>query len=205
MRTREKCLGLLWGKVIFSVACDKNSVHRGICLSTCWDTTRPPSRHPSPRSRHPPGADIPPGPDPPGSRHPPPVNRMTNRCKNITLPQTSFAGGNKWTIDANNVWKRKYNGPRKVTFSLCTDGYFSVTLHQSQVEKMPLEPDNEGIGRDLRPWISHSYSNRMKYVCERSLETFVKVDSRSSGDNFIITFLCVLLQVRVRVGVGADR
>ena len=26
---------------------------------------------------------------------PPPVNRMTNRCKNITLPQTSFVGGNK--------------------------------------------------------------------------------------------------------------
>ena len=25
---------------------------------------------------------------------PPPVNRMTNMCKNITLPQTSFAGGN---------------------------------------------------------------------------------------------------------------
>ena len=24
---------------------------------------------------------------------PPPVNRMTNRCKNITLLQTSFAGG----------------------------------------------------------------------------------------------------------------
>ena len=24
----------------------------------------------------------------------PPMNRMTNRCKNITLPQTSFAGGN---------------------------------------------------------------------------------------------------------------
>ena len=22
------------------------------------------------------------------------MNRMTNRCKNITLPQTSFAGGN---------------------------------------------------------------------------------------------------------------
>ena len=29
---------------------------------------------------------------------PPPVNRMTNRCKNITLPQTSFAGG-------KNTWK----------------------------------------------------------------------------------------------------
>ena len=25
---------------------------------------------------------------------PPPVNRMTDRCKNSTLPQTSFAGGN---------------------------------------------------------------------------------------------------------------
>ena len=25
----------------------------------------------------------------------PPVNRMTDRCKNITLPQTSFAGGNE--------------------------------------------------------------------------------------------------------------
>ena len=28
-------------------------------------------------------------------RQTPPVNRMTNRCKNITLPPTSFAGGNK--------------------------------------------------------------------------------------------------------------
>ena len=33
---------------------------------------------------------------PPGSNHTcPPVNRMTNRCKNITLPQTSFAAGNE--------------------------------------------------------------------------------------------------------------
>ena len=29
-------------------------------------------------------------------RHPTPMNRITDRCKNITLPQTSFAGGNKW-------------------------------------------------------------------------------------------------------------
>ena len=28
-------------------------------------------------------------------RAPPRVNRMTDRCKNITLPQTSFAGGNE--------------------------------------------------------------------------------------------------------------
>ena len=28
-------------------------------------------------------------------RYSPPVNRMTDRCKNITLPQTSFADSNK--------------------------------------------------------------------------------------------------------------
>ena len=27
--------------------------------------------------------------------HATPVNRMTDACENITLPQTSFAGGNK--------------------------------------------------------------------------------------------------------------
>ena len=32
-------------------------------------------------------------PGPGGVYGTPPVNRMTNRCKNITLPQTSFAGG----------------------------------------------------------------------------------------------------------------
>ena len=33
----------------------------------------------------------------------PPMNRMTNRCKNITLPQTSFAGGNKSTFSHRNL------------------------------------------------------------------------------------------------------
>ena len=37
----------------------------------------------SPRTRH----------SPPGADPPPPVNRITDACKNITLPQTSFAGG----------------------------------------------------------------------------------------------------------------
>ena len=54
----------------------------------------------SPWDRHPPGtprANTPLEQTPPGSRHPPgpgtpPVNRMTNRCKNITFPQISFAG-----------------------------------------------------------------------------------------------------------------
>ena len=39
---------------------------------------------------------------PGGVRYPPPVNRMTNRCKNITLPQTSFAGGNKPKLNTIN-------------------------------------------------------------------------------------------------------
>ena len=41
--------------------------------------------------------DLPRGMDLPGGggylpRYCPPVNRMTDRCKNITLPQTLFAG-----------------------------------------------------------------------------------------------------------------
>ena len=40
----------------------------------------------------PPGTPLPPGPGIPRTRHPP-VDRMTDRCKHITLPQTSFAGG----------------------------------------------------------------------------------------------------------------
>ena len=34
---------------------------------------------------------------------PPPVNRMTDRCKNITFPQTSFAGGK----DTNNYLEER--------------------------------------------------------------------------------------------------
>ena len=56
----------VWGKVIFSVACVKNSVHRreGRCLPQCmlgypipspWDQATPPSR-PPPRDQAPPGA-----------------------------------------------------------------------------------------------------------------------------------------------------
>ena len=55
-----------------------------IC-EACWDTIPPrrPARHAGILpARH---AGIPPLP----------VNRMTDRCKNITLPQISFAGGNK--------------------------------------------------------------------------------------------------------------
>ena len=64
----------VWGKVIFSEACVNNSVHRGgVCLSACWDTTTPGSRHPSktrhPRSR-PPQEQTPLDQAHPRSRHP---------------------------------------------------------------------------------------------------------------------------------------
>ena len=57
---------------------------------------------PPPRPGTPPGTRHPPTPTPgrrhtpPGTRHTP-VNRITDTCKNITLPQTSFAGG-KYSI-----------------------------------------------------------------------------------------------------------
>ena len=56
-----------------------------------WDHT--PQCHTSPRVNTP-GTTHTTNQTPPWSRHPP-VNRMTDRCKNITLPQTSFAGGNQ--------------------------------------------------------------------------------------------------------------
>ena len=34
--------------------------------------------------------------------HAPPVNRITDRCKNITFAQTTFAGGNKY-VDENGT------------------------------------------------------------------------------------------------------
>ena len=57
----------VWGKVIFSVACVKNSVQGGGGLPQCMLGYHPPQSRP-PGSRHPP----PPGADnPPRSRHPP--------------------------------------------------------------------------------------------------------------------------------------
>ena len=58
-----------------------------------------------------PGHECPPGHAClPGHAHPPSVNRMTNRCKNITLPQTSFAGDNKI--------KRKHSSRIRITHLL---------------------------------------------------------------------------------------
>ena len=48
----------VWGKVIFSEACVKKSVHGGVCLSACWDTTPRPGTH-TPQDQAPPGPDTP--------------------------------------------------------------------------------------------------------------------------------------------------
>ena len=62
-----------------------------ISRSIQWGSAQPPL-DPDPPSR----MQTPhPGCRPPYPGCRTPVNRMTHRCKNITLPQTSFAGGNK--------------------------------------------------------------------------------------------------------------
>ena len=54
-----------------------------------WPCT-PPPRHACPQPRTPPRHAHTPSHTCPSSHTCPPVNRMTNRCKNITLPQTSL-------------------------------------------------------------------------------------------------------------------
>ena len=68
----------VWGKVIFSEACVKNSVHRGgVCLIACWDTPPPDQRQVPPGNRPPssradtPRTDIPAEQTPPEQTHPP--------------------------------------------------------------------------------------------------------------------------------------
>ena len=79
---------------------------------TRMHTTRS-SSHPGGGLHQAPHIADPPGPDPsrPGTPREqttprdqsPPVNRMTDRCKNITLLQTSFAGGNKTKSNQNRT------------------------------------------------------------------------------------------------------
>ena len=77
-------------------------------------------RHvPSPQTQTPPFAILHVGIQPPMPIAcwitPPPMNRMTDRCKNITLPQTSFEGGNyKCFFIAFHltIWSHKRSGFR---------------------------------------------------------------------------------------------
>ena len=52
-----------------------------------------------PQQAPPPQEEASPDQAPPWEQAPSsPVNRMTDRCKNITLSQTSFAGGKKFIV-----------------------------------------------------------------------------------------------------------
>ena len=130
-------------------------------------TTQPPPRSnhtcppeqpcmpPQSNHAHPPGATMHalpsnhahPTPDqpPPRSNHarPPPVNRMTNGCKNITLPQTSFAGGNK-----EGIYKNRLSALGKV--------YWSNVLHRTESPAVVYM----GILISCRFWAENGERNR---------------------------------------------
>ena len=55
----------------------------------------------------------------------PPVNKMTDRCKNITLPQTLFAGG-KYSPPKNEVWGKIMFSEAFVSHSVQKGGGVSV-------------------------------------------------------------------------------
>ena len=83
-------------------------------MRTARSSSRPGGLHQAPpeQASPPPPEQTPPWADPPGASTPPPdqahtpgtrhptVNRMTNRIKNITLPQTSFAGDNDSNVNS---------------------------------------------------------------------------------------------------------
>ena len=100
------------GKVMFSQACVILFTGGDVCLSACWDTTPPRSRHPT-RSSHPPPEQTPPTPpeqtlspweqtppeqtppleQTPPSRHPPPSRQPPQRraCWEIRSTRGRYA------------------------------------------------------------------------------------------------------------------
>ena len=76
-----------------------------------------------------PGTRYPPGPGTSPGAGTPPVNRMTDRCKNMTEPQTSFAGGK------NRVRKAGPGCNLNVIYSSfdikLTDGQFNAGINGS--------------------------------------------------------------------------
>ena len=92
----------------------------------------------------------------------PPVNRMTNRCKNITLPQTSFAGGEydckKGVLLCNDVVKFWNGGPSgPVTDKLRWPGGGQQSRANDITEALnigdpcrPVESKSRGPGSEIR-------------------------------------------------------
>ena len=84
--------------------------------------TRPPPPDQAPAPDQAPLGPDPPRPGTPQDQAPPPVNRMTNRCKNITLPQTSFAGGKKRKSRFVHLCRSNTYRKPKITISeVCPD------------------------------------------------------------------------------------
>ena len=116
---------------IFTPVC--HSVHRGVCLSACWDTTtpgketpparRPPQEGDTPRRRHPPAKETPWEGDP-LQRRPPrkeaPLQRRTSLppCQGDpplprrSPPQAHTQGGNLRGIRCRSAPKGKLRGIR---------------------------------------------------------------------------------------------
>ena len=92
---------------------------------------------------------------------PPPVDRMTDACKNITLPQTSFAGGN----NSNESYYRPQRSWAKVIFSqacVCPQGGgVSASVHAGiptprdqpppREQTPPFPPEQTPPGPDTPP------------------------------------------------------
>ena len=124
-------------------------MHSSRMRTTCLLTVS----HSAQGGLHPKGSAQPPGCRPPQMQTPwmqtppgctpPPlrVNRMTDRCRNITLPQTSFAGGNNKTINVEEMRTRKCKSismlstigihPRLQSSPLSTASLRDVTLSLS--------------------------------------------------------------------------
>ena len=81
-----------WGKVIFSVACVKNSVHRGVCRIACWNPPWDQRQTPWDQRQTLPGQEA----DPPGTRGRPILGADTPWCSAC------------WEIWATSGWYATY-------------------------------------------------------------------------------------------------
>ena len=136
----------VWGKVIFSVACVKNSVHGGgVCFSACWDIT--------PRTRH-----HPPGPGTPGTRHP--------------MEQTPppHSPGTRYPPGQGTPWgKHPHPYPREQTpplHSACWDIQSTSGRYASYWNAFLLRKFGKIVC--WRPWIRHCYLTRLVLLLFRN-------------------------------------
>ena len=129
---------------VFTRVC--HSVHRGVCLGACWDTTPrdqapPRSRHPTPdqapppqeqtpRTRHPPGADTqpqtrhppPPGADPP-DQAPPPGADIPPPDLPLVSPNSSNIGRKSLSLKKKEIGQKN----KQNTCNILVSNFISFT------------------------------------------------------------------------------